>query len=210
MKGQVRAEGVERSHVAAENIGEQWRMLGMKFYVTETVEFDIILYNMLVMVHLEVIDSVFSVSSGVYGTELSAESLDKVGPIIKPVRNFVRVKEGWLKEFQGSPSEIGKHKGHLVRVIRVDGIAAKKRLQRRMKLLSFWGLEPSKVSGSLALAFWIGGSQWRSCSVMSIIASAKLGARLLRVLACSGSLGSCSSCGGFSRDKVGSQGCSSC
>ena len=30
----VRAEGVERSHVAAENIGEQRRMLGMKFYVT--------------------------------------------------------------------------------------------------------------------------------------------------------------------------------
>ena len=126
MKGQVRAEGVERSHVAAENIGEQWRMLGMKFYVTETVEFDIILYNMLVIVHLEVINSIFSVSSGVYGTELSAESLDKVGPIIKPVRNFVRVKEGWLKEFQGSPSEIGKHKGHLVRVIGVDGIAAEK------------------------------------------------------------------------------------
>ena len=33
-KGQVRAEGMERSHVAAENIREQWRMLGMNFYVT--------------------------------------------------------------------------------------------------------------------------------------------------------------------------------
>ena len=61
---------------------------------------------MLVIMHLEVIDSVFSVGGGVYGTKLSAESLDKVGPIIKPVRNFIRVKEGWLKEFQGSPSEI--------------------------------------------------------------------------------------------------------
>ena len=108
--------------------------------------------------HFEVIDSVFGVGSGVYGTELSAESLDKIGPIIKPVGNFIGVKEGWLKEFQGSPSEIGKHEGHLVRVIGVDGIAAEKRLQRRMKLLSFRGLEPSKVSGSLALAFWIGGS----------------------------------------------------
>ena len=35
-KGRVRAEGVERSHVAAENIGEQQRMLGMKFYVTNS------------------------------------------------------------------------------------------------------------------------------------------------------------------------------
>ena len=34
LKGQVRAEGMERSHMAAENIGEQRRMLGMKFYVT--------------------------------------------------------------------------------------------------------------------------------------------------------------------------------
>ena len=34
-KGQVRAEGMERSHVAAENIREQRRMLGMKFYVTD-------------------------------------------------------------------------------------------------------------------------------------------------------------------------------
>ena len=37
---------------------------------------------------------------------------------------------------------------------------------------------------------------------MSMIASAKLGARLLRVLACSSSSGSCSSCGGFSGGKV--------
>ena len=50
------------------------------------VEFDIILYNMLVIVHIEVINSVFGVSGGVYGTKLSVESLDKIGPIIKPVR----------------------------------------------------------------------------------------------------------------------------
>ena len=34
LKGRVRAEDVERSHVAAENIREQRRMLRMKFYVT--------------------------------------------------------------------------------------------------------------------------------------------------------------------------------
>ena len=97
---------------------------------SKTVEFDIILYNMLVIMHLEVIDSVFGISSGVYGTKLSAESLDKVGPIVKPVGNFIGVKEGWLKEFQGSPSEIGKHEGHLVRVIRVNGIAVEKEIAK--------------------------------------------------------------------------------
>ena len=34
LKGRVRVEGMERSHMAAENIGEQWRMLRMKFYIT--------------------------------------------------------------------------------------------------------------------------------------------------------------------------------
>ena len=66
---------------------------------SEMVEFNVIFYNMLVIVHLEVIDSIFGVSGGVYRTELSTEGLDKVGPIIKPVRNFIGVKEG----FQGSP-----------------------------------------------------------------------------------------------------------
>ena len=83
-----------------------------------TVEFDVILYNMLIIVHLEVISSIFGISGGVYGTELSVESLDKIGLIIKPVRNLIGVKEGWLKKFQGGPSEIGKCKGHLVRVIK--------------------------------------------------------------------------------------------
>ena len=38
LKGQVRVEGVERGHVAAENIGEQRRMLRMKFYITGEVD----------------------------------------------------------------------------------------------------------------------------------------------------------------------------
>ena len=34
---------------------------------SKMVEFNVILYNMLLIMHLEVINSVFSVSSGVYG-----------------------------------------------------------------------------------------------------------------------------------------------
>ena len=58
---------------------------------SETVEFNVILYNMLIIMHFEVINSIFSIGGGIYGTKLSAESLDKIGPII------IRVKEGWLK-----------------------------------------------------------------------------------------------------------------
>ena len=99
---------------------------------SEMVEFDIIFYNMLVIVHFEVIDSIFGIGGGVYGTKLSAESLDKIGPIIKPIRNFIGVKEGWLKEFQGGPLEIGKHEGHLVRVIGVNGIAVEKEITKEL------------------------------------------------------------------------------
>ena len=34
LKGRVGAEWVEWGHMAAENIGEHWRMLGKKFYIT--------------------------------------------------------------------------------------------------------------------------------------------------------------------------------
>ena len=120
---------------------------------SETVEFNIILYNMLVIVHFEVINSVFSIGSGVYGTKLSAESLDKIGPIIKPIGNFIRVKEGWLKEFQGSPLEIGKCEGHLVRVIRVDRIAAEKEITKENEVVEFLGFGTVKGIGFLGLSF---------------------------------------------------------
>ena len=108
---------------------------------------------MLVIVHLEVIDSVFSVSGVVYGTELSAESLDKVGPIIKPVRNFIRVKEGWLKEFQGGPLEIGKCEGHLVRVIGVNGIAAEKEIAKENEVVELLGFRTVKGIRFLGFSF---------------------------------------------------------
>ena len=81
------------------------------------------------------------------------ESLDKIGPIIKPVGNFIRVKEGWLKEFQGGPSEIGKHEGHLVRVIGVDGIAVEKEIAKENEVVELLGFGTVKGIGFLGLSF---------------------------------------------------------
>ena len=121
---------------------------------SKTVEFDVILYNMLVIVHFEVIDSIFGIGGGVYETELSAESLDKIEPIIKPVGNFIGVKEGWLKEFQGGPSEIGKREGHLVRVIGVDGIAVEKEISKENEVVELSGFRTIKGIGFLGLSFF--------------------------------------------------------
>ena len=120
---------------------------------SKTVEFDIILYNMLVIMRFEVINSVLSIGSGVYRTKLIAESLDKIGPIIKPIRNFIGVKEGWLKEFQGSPSEIGKCEGHLVRVIRVDRIAVEKEITKENEVVELSGFRTVKGIRFLGLSF---------------------------------------------------------
>ena len=120
---------------------------------SKMVEFNIIFDNMLVIMHLEVIDSVFGISSGVYRAELSMESLDKVGPIIKPVRNVIGVKEGWLKEFQGSTLEIGKHEGHLVRVIRINRIAAEKEITKENEVIELSGFGTIKGIGFLGLSF---------------------------------------------------------
>ena len=108
---------------------------------------------MLVIVHIEVINSVFGVSGGVYGTKLSVESLDKVGLIIKKVRNFIGVKEGWLKEFQGDPLEIGKRKGHLVRVIGVNRIAAEKKIAKENEVFELSGFGTIKGIRFLGLSF---------------------------------------------------------
>ena len=120
---------------------------------SKMVEFNVIFYNMLVIVHFEVINSVFGIGSGVYGNELSVESLDKIGPIIKPVGNFIRVKEGWLKEFQGSHLEIGKCEGHLVRVIGVDRIAVEKEITKENEVVELLGFGTVKGIRFLGLSF---------------------------------------------------------
>ena len=102
---------------------------------------------------LFIIDSIFGISSGVYGTKLSSESLDKVGPIIKPVGNVIGVKEGWLKEFQGGPSEIGKCEGHLARVIRINGIAAEKEIAKENEVVELSGFGTIKGIRFLGLSF---------------------------------------------------------
>ena len=120
---------------------------------SKMVEFDVILYNMLIIVHFEVINSVFGIGGGVYRTELSAESLDKIGPIIKLVGNFIGVKEGWLKEFQSGPLEIGKCEGHLVRVIGVNRIAAEKEIAKENEVVELSGFRTVKGIRFLGLSF---------------------------------------------------------
>ena len=63
----------------------------------KAVEFDIILDNVLVVLHFKIVDPVFGIGSGINGAELDAESSDEGGPGIHPFRDFVRIKDRRLE-----------------------------------------------------------------------------------------------------------------
>ena len=43
----------------------------------EAVELNVVLQDVLIVLHLQVVDSVFGVSGGIYGSKLSMEGVDK-------------------------------------------------------------------------------------------------------------------------------------
>ena len=73
----------------------------------KVVKLNIILDNVLIVLHLQVINTIFSVGGGIYGSKLNSEIPDESGPIIHPVGYFIRVKECQLETFQGHSPEIG-------------------------------------------------------------------------------------------------------
>ena len=71
----------------------------------KTVEFDIILDNVLVVLHFEVVDSVFRISSRINGAELDVEDLEEGRPIIHPVGSIIGVKDRWLEVLQSGTAK---------------------------------------------------------------------------------------------------------
>ena len=60
---------------------------------SKMVELDIILDNVLVVLHFEVVDYVFCISSRINGAELDVEGSEEGGPIVHPVGSIIRVKD---------------------------------------------------------------------------------------------------------------------
>ena len=65
----------------------------------ELVELNIILDNLLVVLHLQVIDCVFGIGGRVYGAKLGSEGADEGGPVVHPYRIFIVFQEGGFEEF---------------------------------------------------------------------------------------------------------------
>ena len=62
-----------------------------------TVEFNIVFDDVLIILHLQVVDAVFSVASRVDWAKLSTKGTDECIPIVHPIWEVVRVKKSRLK-----------------------------------------------------------------------------------------------------------------
>ena len=67
----------------------------------KTVEFDIILDNVLV------VDSVFRISGRINGAELDVEGSEEGGPIVHPIGSIIGVKDRWLEVLQSGTAKVG-------------------------------------------------------------------------------------------------------
>ena len=88
------------------------------------VEFDIVLHDALIILHLEIVNSVFRVGGQVDGTKLSTEGTDEVRPVVHPGRGFIGVKYGRLEVLQRGTMEEGQSKGHLRFIVIIGRIVA--------------------------------------------------------------------------------------
>ena len=48
----------------------------------KAVEIDVVVYNMLIVMHFQIVNSVFSIGNGINRTKLGAESADKGRPVV--------------------------------------------------------------------------------------------------------------------------------
>jgi len=60
---------------------------------------------MLVVLHFQIVDSVFGVSGGVDWAKLDTEGTDECGPVVHPSRDFVRVEDGGLEVLESGAVE---------------------------------------------------------------------------------------------------------
>lgn len=62
----------------------------------EVVELDVVFDDVLVILHLQIVDTVFCISSRIDGVELGVECLDEDRPVVQPVRYCFGVIDRWF------------------------------------------------------------------------------------------------------------------
>ena len=103
------------------------------------VEFDIILDNVLVVLHFEVVDSVFHIGGRINGAELDAEGSEEGRPIVHPVGSIIGVKDRWLKVLQSGTAKVGQGKGNLWFIIKIGRVVMEVEIAEEDEVVElFW------------------------------------------------------------------------
>jgi hypothetical protein len=90
----------------------------------ESVELKVVFDNVLVILHLQIINAILGVSSRIDRAKLGAEKTDKGRSIVHPSGYFIGIQNCRFKVFQGHTTEIRQSEGHLVFVIGVRRVVA--------------------------------------------------------------------------------------
>ena len=115
----------------------------------KTVEFDIILDNMLVVLHFEVVDSVFRICGRINGAELDAEGSEEGGPIVHPIGSIIGVKDRWLEVLQSGTAKVGQGEGDLRFIIKIGGVVTEVEVAEEDEVVELFRVRTVKGIGFL-------------------------------------------------------------
>ena len=110
----------------------------------KTVEFNIILDNVLVVLHFEVVDSIFRISGRINGAELDVEGLEEGGPIVHPVRSIIGVKDRWLEVLQSGTTKVGQGEGDLQFIIKIGRVVMEVEIAEEDEVVELFGVRTVK------------------------------------------------------------------
>ena len=117
----------------------------------KTVELDVILDNVLVVLHLEVVDSVFHISSRINGAELDVEGSEEGGPIVHPVGSIIGVKDRQLEVLQSGTTKVGQGEGkHLQFIIKIGGVVMEVEIAEEDEVVELFWVGTIKCVGFLS------------------------------------------------------------
>ena len=115
----------------------------------KTVEFDIILDNVLVVLHFEVVDSIFCIGSRINGAELDVEGSEEGRPIVHSIGSIIGVKDRWLEVLQSGTTKVGQGEGDLRFIIKIGGVVTEVEVAEEDEVVELFRVRTIKGIGFL-------------------------------------------------------------
>ncbi len=118
------------------------------------IELNHILHDSVSVAHPEMFEGILGISNSIERTKIGSKFVKEGGVGVLPCQQilWIWVEDVWFKPVEGGAGEKGNSVVDFTGIRhKSSGSVIKVQLEETMKALSFQGLEPSKVSGSLTL-----------------------------------------------------------